>query len=92
MILIAAYAVEWDGSVQPEAIRWYADGAQYHVVTADKVDAQTWANATGHGFFVILDGAVGGQFPADNGGGPTPATRSGAPMLVDRVTVSSRTP
>lgn len=61
-------------------------------MTAAEVDAQTWANATGHGFFVILNVAVGGQFPANNGGGPTPTTRSGAPMLVDRVTVSSRTP
>ena len=86
------YAIEWDRSVQPEAIRWYVDGTQYHEVKADKVDAQTWRNATGHGYFVILNVAIGGQFPVNNGGIQAASTKSGAPMLVDKVTVSSRTP
>jgi beta-glucanase (GH16 family) len=86
------YAVEWDRSVQPQAIRWYVDGTQYHAVTAAQVDAQTWKNATDHGFFVILNVAIGGSFPTNNGGVQAPTTKSGAPMLVDKVTVSSRTP
>src|SRR5262249_3621487 len=40
-----------------------------------------------HGFFVILNVAMGGAFPAAFGGGPTGATQSGVPMLVDYVTV-----
>jgi len=84
------YALEWDKSVTPETIRWYVDGAMIHKVDASQVDATTWANATNHGYFIILNVAMGGVFPAKQGGGPTPATRSGVPMLVDYVAVYSR--
>ena len=40
------------------------------------------------GYFVILNVAVGGQFPAKMGGGPTPSTVPGASLLVDYVRVS----
>jgi hypothetical protein len=83
------YTMEWDRSVSPEAIRFYVDGVNYQTVTASQVDATTWANATNHGFFVILNVAMGGAFPAAFGGGPTSATESGHPMLVDYVQVLS---
>ncbi|MCP2168258.1 glycoside hydrolase family 16 protein [Goodfellowiella coeruleoviolacea] len=79
------YAVEWDRGVSPEQLRWYVDGVQYHAVSANQVDATTWANATNHGFFVILNVAIGGGWP----GMPTSATASGVPMLVDYVAVYS---
>jgi hypothetical protein len=81
------YTMEWDRSVSPEAIRFYVDGVNYQTVTASQVDATTWANATNHGFFVILNVAMGGGFPAAFGGGPTSATESGHPMVVDYVQV-----
>jgi beta-glucanase (GH16 family) len=80
------YAIEWDRSVSPEQLRWYVDGVQYHSVSANQVDSTTWANATTHGFFVILNVAVGGGWP----GSPTSATASGRPMVVDYVAVWSR--
>ncbi|MEU6143614.1 glycoside hydrolase family 16 protein [Streptomyces sp. NPDC047081] len=83
------YTMEWDRSVSPEAIRFYVDGVNYQTVTASQVDATTWANATNHGFFVILNVAMGGGFPAAFGGGPTSATESGHPMVVDYVQVLS---
>ncbi|MET9905253.1 glycoside hydrolase family 16 protein [Streptomyces sp. NPDC006476] len=83
------YTMEWDRSASPEAIRFYVDGVNYQTVTAGQVDATTWANATNHGFFVILNVAMGGAFPAAFGGGPTSATESGHPMLVDYVQVLS---
>ncbi|MCI3270950.1 glycoside hydrolase family 16 protein [Streptomyces cylindrosporus] len=83
------YTMEWDRSVSPEAIRFYVDGVNYQTVTANQVDATTWANATNHGFFVILNVAMGGGFPAAFGGGPTSATESGHPMVVDYVQVLS---
>ncbi|WP_427165507.1 glycoside hydrolase family 16 protein [Streptomyces sp. C1-1] len=83
------YTMEWDRSASPEAIRFYVDGVNYQTVTANQVDATTWANATNHGFFVILNVAMGGGFPAAFGGGPTSATESGHPMLVDYVQVLS---
>lgn len=81
------YTMEWDRSVSPEAIRFYVDGVNYQTVTANQVDATTWANATNHGFFVILNVAMGGGFPAAFGGGPTSATDPGHPMAVDYVQV-----
>lgn len=80
------YRVEYDKRVSPEEIRWYVDGEQKHIVRATQVDAATWANATDHGFFIILNVAIGGGWP----GRPTDATVSGAPMLVDYVRVYNR--
>jgi beta-glucanase (GH16 family) len=82
------YAVEYDRSVAPEQIRWYLDDAVQFTVNADRVDQTTWEKANHHGFFIILNVAIGGAFPAAFGGGPTPATRPGVPMLIDDVTVS----
>ena len=81
------YAMEYDRSVSPEQIRWYLDGANFFTVNANQVDATTWNNATHHGFFIILNVAMGGGFPAAFGGGPTASTQSGVPMLVDYVAV-----
>lgn len=77
------YRIEFDRSVSPEEIRWYLDGVKFHTVKANQVDATTWTNATNHGFFIILNVAIGGGWP----GGPTGATTSGVPMLVDYVRV-----
>ncbi|WP_327698803.1 glycoside hydrolase family 16 protein [Streptomyces sp. NBC_00459] len=85
------YRMEWDRSVSPEAIRFYVDGTNYHTVTANQVDATTWANATNHGFFIILNVAMGGAFPAAFGGGPDANTVSGRPMVVDYVQVLQST-
>ena len=79
------YAMELDRSVSPEQIRWYLDGSNFFTVNANQVDATTWNNATHHGFFMILNVAIGGGFPAAFGGGPTGATQSGVPMVVDYV-------
>lgn len=81
------YATEWDRSVTPEAIRFYVDGVNYHTVTANQVDATTWANATNHGYFVILNVAMGGGFPDAFGGGLDGDTQPGHPMVVDYVQV-----
>jgi beta-glucanase (GH16 family) len=81
------YAVEYDRSVSPEQLRFYLDGANYHTVNSNQVDAATWNNATHRGFFLILNVAMGGGFPGAFGGGPTAATQPGVPMLVDYVSV-----
>jgi hypothetical protein len=84
------YTLEWDRSVSPETLRWSLDGVQFFTLSSTAVDATTWANATRHGFFVLLDLAIGGGFPAAFGGGPTGATVSGGEMVVDYVAVFSR--
>ncbi|MER7273103.1 ricin-type beta-trefoil lectin domain protein [Dactylosporangium sp. NPDC000244] len=79
------YAVEQDRSTSPEQIRWYLDGNNFFTINANQVDATTWNNATHHGFFMILNVAIGGGFPDAFGGGPNGNTVSGVPMLVDYV-------
>jgi carbohydrate binding protein with CBM6 domain len=81
------YAVEYDRSVSPEQMRFYLDGSNYFTLNSNQIDATTWNNATHHGMFMILNVAMGGGFPAAFGGGPTAATQSGVPMLVDYVAV-----
>ena len=77
------YRVEIDKSTSPQEISWYVDGQQYHVVTADQVDATTWTNATDHGFFILLNVAMGGAWA----GNPVTSTASGGTMQVDYVRV-----
>ncbi|QTE02184.1 glycoside hydrolase family 16 protein [Streptomyces cyanogenus] len=81
------YAMEWDRSTSPEEIRFYLDGVNFHTVRANQVDATTWANATNHGYFIILNVAMGGGFPDAFGGGPDGGTEPGHPMTVDYVQV-----
>ncbi|MEU8789327.1 glycoside hydrolase family 16 protein [Streptomyces sp. NPDC048643] len=81
------YAMEWDRSTSPEEIRFYLDGVNFHTVKANQVDATTWANATNHGYFVILNVAMGGGFPDAFGGGPDSGTVPGHPLVVDYVQV-----
>ncbi|MFE9811554.1 glycoside hydrolase family 16 protein [Streptomyces sp. NPDC005548] len=81
------YAMEWDRSTSPEEIRFYLDGVNFHTVKANQVDAATWANATNHGYFVILNVAMGGGFPDAFGGGPDSGTVPGHPLTVDYVQV-----
>ncbi|MFJ8310635.1 MULTISPECIES: glycoside hydrolase family 16 protein [unclassified Streptomyces] len=81
------YAVEWDRSTAVEQMRFYLDGVNFHTVSQNQVDATTWANATNHGYFVILNVAMGGGFPGAFGGGPDGNTEPGHSLLVDYVTV-----
>lgn len=84
------YAVELDRSTAVEQLRFYLDGDNYFTINANQVPTADWNNATHHGFFVILDVAMGGSFPNAFGGVPTGATVSGQPMLVDYVSVSTK--
>ncbi|MEU6130830.1 glycoside hydrolase family 16 protein [Saccharopolyspora sp. NPDC047091] len=87
------YRFEWDRSGEVEELRWYVDGQQYHSVRESDVDPAAWQNMTSHdGYFVLLNVAVGGQFPDKNSGitTPTEATEPGHPMLVDYVAVYNR--
>ena len=81
------YRLEWDRSTSVEEIRFYLDGINFHTVRANQVDATTWANATNHGYFIILNVAMGGGFPDAFGGGPDGGTQPGHSMVVDYVQV-----
>ena len=83
------YALELDRSGGTEELRWYLDGKQFHSVSASAMDAKTWADATHHGHFILLNLAMGGAFPDGAAGRKTPtdATAPGGSMLVDHVSV-----
>ncbi|MDT0445658.1 glycoside hydrolase family 16 protein [Streptomyces johnsoniae] len=84
------YAIELDRTGDTEYLRWYLDGQEYHSVSSADMDAATWANATDHGHFILLNLAMGGAFPNGVAGQttPTPATVSGGKLTVDYVSVS----
>lgn len=84
------YRFEWDRTLNPEQLRWYVDGVQYHSVSESQVDATTWSNMTSHnGYFILLNVSMGGAFPDAIAGATTPtsSTTSGVPMVVDYVAV-----
>ena len=88
------YAVEWDRRAAPQVLRWYVDGQLYHTLRQDQLPAQTWERMSApDGMFLILDVAMGGEFPDRLSAPlrtPTPATQPGHPMLVDYVAVWTR--
>lgn len=97
------YAMELDRSVVPNQLRFYLDDRNFFTIDQSQVPNDVWQNATDHGFFVILDVAMGGAFPwaecnffphpgGCSGSTPfaqvvTPDTVSGKPMKVAYVAV-----
>lgn len=72
-----------------ESVTWSLNGAAYYTVTERQVGTRAWESAVDHGFFLILDVAIGGARP-DGACGcttPTAATSSGAAMEVGAVSV-----
>jgi hypothetical protein len=72
-----------------ESITWYLNGNEYYTVSESQVGTSTWQAAVDHGFFLILDVAVGGAYPNGVCGcsTPTSSTSSGASMGVSYVAV-----
>lgn len=85
------YTVEWDRRAAPQVLRWFVDGHLYHTLRQDQLPAQTWERMSApEGAFLILNVAIGGEFPDRLSAPlptPTPATQPGHPMLVDYVAV-----
>jgi Glycosyl hydrolases family 16 len=75
------YTVVW--GTAPARLDWYVDGRPYWSVTADQVGAAVWQAAFGHGYFLLVNLAIGGGWP----GPPGAATLPGGSMLVDYVAV-----
>jgi beta-glucanase (GH16 family) len=72
------YAIDW----APNSIKWSVDGHVYQTRTPADLGGKSWA--FNHGFFIILNLAVGGYWPGDpNGSTPFPAK-----LVVDYVHVS----
>jgi len=76
-----------------ESITYYLNGTAYYTVTESQVGTATWQAAVDHGFFLILDVAIGGGYPNGVCGctSPSSSTTSGAPMSVGYVAVYTTT-
>jgi beta-glucanase (GH16 family) len=72
-----------------ESITWYLNGNAYDTVTEPQIPAATWHAAVDHGFFLILDLAIGGAYPDGlcRCSSPIGSTSSGAAMSVGYVAV-----
>ncbi|HWC82884.1 MAG TPA: glycoside hydrolase family 16 protein [Pseudonocardiaceae bacterium] len=72
-----------------EQLRFYTDNTLQYTVNESTVGTSTWQAAVDHGFFMILDLAMGGAYPNAICGctSPSSATSSGAGMSVDYVAV-----
>ncbi len=79
------YTIIWNTA--PQELIWQVDGHTYATATPASVGQQVWQATLGHGYFLILNLAIGGTWP----GSPNAATKPGASMLVDWVRVSSLT-
>jgi beta-glucanase (GH16 family) len=76
------YTVIW--STSPRQLQWLVDGRPYWTVTPAMTGDATWTATFDHGYFLLLDLAIGGGWP----GNPDAGTVPGRSMLVDYVTVS----
>jgi beta-glucanase (GH16 family) len=72
-----------------EQVRFYVDGRLNYTVDESRVGTATWQAAIDHGFFILLNVAMGGAYPNGVCGctSPTSSTTSGAGMKVKYVAV-----
>jgi len=74
------FAIEWESA----AIRWYVDGYLYSTKTPADIPGKTWV--FDHGFFILLNLAVGGEWP----GNPDATTVFPQKMVIDYVRVCQK--
>jgi hypothetical protein len=76
-----------------ESVTWYLNGTAYYTVTESQVGTATWQAAVDHGFFLILDLAIGGSYPdvVCDCTAPSSSTSSGGAMSVGYVAVYQTT-
>lgn len=74
------FAVEWETNV----IRWYVDGTLYSTKTPADIKGNNWV--FDHGFFIILNLAVGGDWP----GAPDGTTVFPQKLVIDYIHVCQK--
>lgn len=72
-----------DRTVSPNTMTWAVDGTTFFSLNQTQFSPATWTTLMGHGYIIILNVAVGGQWA----GPPTQQTTSGGVMSVDYVAV-----
>lgn len=85
------YSFTWDRTELNawDSLRWYVDDVLTLTINENEVPADVWATMTEHhGYFLIFNVAIDGQFVRALGGAATPQTKPGVPMSVDWVEVA----
>lgn len=77
------YSVVWEST--PARLSYQLDGNTYFQITPEVVGQATWDAATSHGYFLLLNIAVGGTYPGPPNSGTAPTTS----MYVEQVRVST---
>jgi len=75
-----------------EQIRWYLNNHEFFSVSERKIGVAAWTEAVDHGFMIILEIAIGGQYPEGKCGctAPNDQTTSGGTMTVRDLAVYER--
>nr|XP_036579743.1 carbohydrate binding family 6 [Colletotrichum truncatum]KAF6787423.1 carbohydrate binding family 6 [Colletotrichum truncatum] len=83
------YAIEIDRSKSTEALRWYVDGALVHTVSQTQLPASVWKQTVQKPHFILLNLAIGGNFPDAIYGSktPLPNTASGGTLEAQYIAV-----
>jgi beta-glucanase (GH16 family) len=80
------YTLDW--SAADRSATWYVDGRQvWRTQRGVNVDPGAWDAATNHGFFIILNIAMGGEMPCNTLGCLNGATGGGGHLDADYVAV-----
>jgi beta-glucanase (GH16 family) len=78
------YSLQWDTA--PERLSWAVDGRTFGEVGPGDLGPQAWRSVADHGYFLLLNLAMGGNWP----GYPDLTTAPSSSMTVDWVRVSRR--
>ncbi|MDQ1646235.1 MAG: hypothetical protein QOJ50_2419 [Cryptosporangiaceae bacterium] len=82
------YTLDW--SRADNSITWYVDGKQvWRTNRGGNIPADVWDTATNHGFYIILNIAMGGEMPINNGVPLNASTAGGGHMDAEYVAVWS---
>lgn len=69
---LAGLRHQGDRSSKPEKLSWSLDDIGYYTTTDNDVGKDTWAQAVQHGHMILLNVAIGGEFPNGLRGSATP--------------------
>ena len=80
------YTIDWSRAGQ--SVTWYVDGRQvWRTQRGGNIRADAWDMGFNHGFFIVLNLAIGGEMPANNGVPLNGATAGGGHLDADYVAV-----
>ncbi|KAK1965462.1 beta-glucanase [Colletotrichum sublineola] len=83
------YTIVVDRSSTPESVHWYLDEVEYWSVSETQMTEAIWAQTVQVPYYLILNLAIGGEFPDNNSGSTTPTadTASGGVFEAEYVAV-----